>query len=220
MHSLPKNENHLNHPHVVPNLCGFLSWTPKDFKRYGCFTKQTMHHKSVHETQGQHSKPSEAFCEEEANILFMKSSPRLKLSNLSSNAMSGLCTTFDIIGIRELYTSQAEIWEPWSRRCSANILVWLLKHQKTWNILHTYWLIVVLSSVGFFSRFWSSDTRRSAMCLVLCSREESYKDNNMMTIFTFVRTYFKVVNFNQWDLGRRSLNNLFIMSLCYFRLIL
>lgn len=122
--------------------------------------------------------------------------------------------------ICELYTSQAEIWEPWSRRCSANILVWLLKHQKTWNILHTYWLIVVLSSVGFFSRFWSSDTRRSAMCLVLCSREESYKDNNMMTIFTFVRTYFKVVNFNQWDLGRRSLNNLFIMSLCYFRLIL
>lgn len=25
MHSLPKNENHLNNPHIVPNLCDFLS---------------------------------------------------------------------------------------------------------------------------------------------------------------------------------------------------
>jgi len=152
------------------NMTVFLFDHQRTLKGTGVWQKQTMHHKSVNGTHMQYSKPSEVVqwlsVRKWANIFF--SAEALKYHSVTQKDMLGLtltrCTIF------EPYMIKAEIWEPWSRRCSANQS--FFSGVTSENLQYTAYSCMK----GLLAVFgWSFDTSRCAMCLVLWSTEESYK---------------------------------------------
>lgn len=121
--------------------------------------------KVIYWTHGQYSKSSEGI-----KLLFRRNRPKIlplcwiSYISLSSNAMSGLHTKFDFIGMA--YHIWTVCKQARGLRTMEEVDKDALKLQKTGNIQHT------VSSVALSSRNWSF----GHLCVVLCFTEKSYRN--------------------------------------------